>query len=252
MDSSPNVHEPSLLIEKNGINNALTPRIGLVDTSLGVVTAAPAWFIDNRIGTFRIFRQPNISTAGATYFHIDTAFNVGIGGGMTTAPGPLISSGGRVPHLSVMFATGNVGIGNVAPAYRLDVAGDVNVALGSGFRENGTCLIGGCMSDKTMKRNIKPLSGSLEKITQLQPVEFNFIDDHYGPGKQVGLIAQEVEQDFPEWVTAGNDGIKKIHYGLQIQMLLIGATKELKAELDTLREQNKTLKDRLDDLENKL
>ena len=60
-----------------------SPRVGLVDTSLGSSTAAPAWFIDNLKDTFRIFRQPNIYTPGTVFIDIDGSGNVGIG---TSAP----------------------------------------------------------------------------------------------------------------------------------------------------------------------
>lgn len=40
----------------------------------------------------------------------------------------------------MMDNIGNVGVGNAAPAYRLDVTGDVNVPTGNCYRINGVCI----------------------------------------------------------------------------------------------------------------
>ncbi len=131
--------------------------------------------------------------------------------------------------------TGDVGIGDNSPAFRLEIGGgDVNTTAG-GYRDSGSCVAGTCASDRHLKQNVIPLTGSLDKLNQLEPVAFEFIDPKYGPGKQDGLIAQDVENVFPEWVIDGDEGYKKIRYGLQIQMHLIQALKELKTENENLR-----------------
>ncbi len=62
-------NRPTILMEANAAT-AMSPRLGLVDTQLGAVTAAPAWFIDNNNDSFRVFRQPNITTGGTSFFAI--------------------------------------------------------------------------------------------------------------------------------------------------------------------------------------
>jgi hypothetical protein len=64
------------------------------------------------------------------------------------------------------------------------------------------------ISDKRMKENIKPITGSLDKILALNPIEFNFnqkYSDIMGIEKDnrkyKGLIAQELLSIFPEMVT---------------------------------------------------
>lgn len=62
------------------------------------------------------------------------------------------------------------------------------------------------LSDKRLKKNITTLSGSLEKILSLRGVEYNFDKTNYPDidldenEKQIGFIAQEVEEIFPEMV----------------------------------------------------
>jgi len=56
-------------------------------------------------------------------------------------------------------------------------------------------------------------------------------------GSEYGVIAQEVQKVFPEIVKTGSDGYLEVDY-IQIIPILIEAIKELKEELDHLK-QNK-------------
>jgi hypothetical protein len=81
-------------------------------------------------------------------------------------------------------------------------------------------------SSRSLKDNIKPLSGLLDKVTQLVPVEFDWKLGRYGEGHDHGLIAEDVEAIFPEVVV--NDGkTKAINYA-KLSVYLIGAIKELR------------------------
>jgi hypothetical protein len=119
--------------------------------------------------------------------------------------------------------------------------GDVNTT-GGGYRDSGVCVAGSCASDRRLKEDITPLTGSLDLISRLRPVSFRYKDSRLGPGIQYGLVAQEVETIAPEWVVMGDDGYRKIHYGLQIEMHLIQAVKELKAQNEALKEENEALR----------
>ena len=57
-------------------------------------------------------------------------------------------------------------------------------------------------------------------------------------GTDYGVIAQEVEEVLPEVVTVRDNGYKAVKYE-KIVPLLIEAIKELKSEIDDLREQVK-------------
>ena len=56
-------------------------------------------------------------------------------------------------------------------------------------------------------------------------------------GYEYGVIAQEVQKEFPEIVKMGNDGYLTVDY-IQLIPILIEAVKELKQEIDKLK-QNK-------------
>ena len=61
------------------------------------------------------------------------------------------------------------------------------------------------------KTNIKPLENSLDQVMKLPGVSFDwgaeeYKDMHFESGKEIGLIAQEVEKVLPELVAYGKDG----------------------------------------------
>ena len=74
-----------LIVRDSSVTNAGTPRIGLVDTALGAVGVAPAWYVDNFLDEFRIFRSPTYTNFGTAYLTIDNSGNVSIAGTNETA-----------------------------------------------------------------------------------------------------------------------------------------------------------------------
>ena len=129
--------------------------------------------------------------------------------------------------------TGNVGIGK-NPAYKLDVAGAVGA---TDFLYT---------SDVKLKENIKPLEGSLNKILQLQGVSFNWKNNGVG---NIGLIAQDVENVYPELVQTSSDGIKSVEYG-NLVAPLIESVKEQNRRVDEQQKQIDELKREIERLKN--
>lgn len=97
-------------------------------------------------------------------------------------------------------------------------------------------------SDKRLKTNIKPLENALEKVTSLTGVSFKRTDTNENG---IGLIAQDVQQVFPEAVHEANDEQKtlSIAYGNLIGPL-VEAIKELKAENDLLKQRINALEEK--------
>jgi hypothetical protein len=117
-------------------------------------------------------------------------------------------------------SSGDVGIGDTTPSYKLDVAGTI--------RATGDVI---AFSDVRVKENIKTIKSSLDKVSRLRGVEFNKIGEDE---KSIGVIAQEIEKVIPEVVKTDDEGMKSVAYG-NISGLLIEAIKELKAEVDLLK-----------------
>jgi hypothetical protein len=156
-----------------------------------------------------------------------------------------------------LLSNGNVGIGPIAttPATTLQVGGDIRVGTSgtNGCLQNfaGTALAGTCSSDARLKTNILPFAPILDKLVRLQPVHFDwnaeqYPDYHFGPGRNSGLLAQDVETVFPEMVSADARGFKMVNYS-ELPYLTLAAIRELKTENDALRSQ---LAERQRELEN--
>jgi hypothetical protein len=79
-----------------------------------------------------------------------------------------------------------------------DVTSSSSTAMG-GIVGNGASNVQfASLSDAREKTNIESISGSLDKINALNPVEFDWIAS--GEHVNAGFVAQEVEQVFPEFV----------------------------------------------------
>lgn len=107
----------------------------------------------------------------------------------------------------------NVGIGTTAPAYPLDVNGQVRASNVS------------VTSDARLKRDIRPLSHALEGIQCLQGVSYYLRNPAADQGLQLGLIAQDVERCYPELVSTDPEGYKSVSYD-RLVAPLIEAVKE--------------------------
>jgi len=71
-------------------------------------------------------------------------------------------------------------------------------------------------------------------MSSLQGVSYEWKTEEYPDfglteGKQIGLVAQDVEQVLPELVSEDKDGYKSVSY-TKLTAVLVEAVKELKAE----------------------
>ena len=96
-------------------------------------------------------------------------------------------------------------------------------------------------SDVKLKENIEPISDSkIEKLLDLEPVEYKLKSDTKNK-KHYGLIAQDVEEIYPELISDSNLGFKTVNYMELIPLLLL-KMKNMQKEIDGLREQIGTIK----------
>ncbi len=135
---------------------------------------------------------------------------------------------------------------------------------------NGTITI---LSDKRFKKNIVPLKNSLDVIRQSNFVEFQYNNLSAGTSnkKYYGILAQEMQQVLPNTITKGAKRKKPtdkkaeeflmfnpndlIYSGLNAIKELDKENQELKdrvTELEAEVEKNKTLEQRVNELENML
>ncbi len=99
-------------------------------------------------------------------------------------------------------------------------------------------------SDERLKTNIHPLQNSLQKIISLNGYHYNWIEATRDKKLQTGILAQEIEKQMPELVTADDNGTKSVNYN-GIIPYLIEALKELKTENEAMKKEIKMLKQNL-------
>jgi hypothetical protein len=88
-------------------------------------------------------------------------------------------------------------------------------------------------SDERLKENVRSIFGALGKVLRLRGVGFQFRDDAtHAP--RLGLIAQEVQREFPEVVHAGEDGMLSVSYGSLVGAL-VEAIKAQQVQIDAIR-----------------
>jgi hypothetical protein len=98
----------------------------------------------------------------------------------------------------------------------------------------------GSISDEKLKENIVDATPKLEKLKQVRIVNFNFIDDNQ---KQIGVIAQELENIFPSMVEESpdkdedgkdlNTTTKQVKYSVFVP-ILIKALQEQQTKIEQL------------------
>jgi len=125
---------------------------------------------------------------------------------------------------------GRVGIGTKAPTQVLHVAGNAYKT------EGGTSWA--TSSDLRLKTLLGNYDKGLNDIAALQPVRFIYNEGNprqlSSNTEQVGFVAQEVQKIFPEAVTEADDGYLDFNIHA-INIALVNAVKELKAENDLLK-----------------
>ena len=174
-----------------------------------------------------VFNIASTDTNTVTTNVAGTGVSVSSGTGNST-----ISIGQAVATSSnVQFNRLGVGLAAQSTDGRIDASNDI-VAFST--------------SDERLKENVKPLENALLKVSQLSGVEFDWkeLSDedkesiHSNVGHDVGVLAQEVEKVLPEVVTERDTGYKAVKYE-KIVPLLIEAIKDLKAEIEELKDINK-------------
>jgi prepilin-type N-terminal cleavage/methylation domain-containing protein len=133
-----------------------------------------------------------------------------------------------------------VGVGLLTPMHTLDVLGDGNFSVGI-----STPYVT-YTSDARLKTDLQMLASGGNELDSLHPLRFRWNDKAASYGlndsqEHLGLLAQDVEKNFPEAVKTDRNGVKSVDYALLV-VPVIQAVKDLQVE-------NKALKKRLELLE---
>lgn len=120
------------------------------------------------------------------------------------------------------------------------------------LHRNGNLTIAGTLtqnSDRRLKTNIEPIGeGTLAKLGAIEPVRYQFKNQQTHPeGKQIGLIAQQVQQQFPELVSENSSGYLSLSYS-NLSTVLLKGMQEQQEQIEQLQAKA----DRVDALEERL
>ena len=90
------------------------------------------------------------------------------------------------------------------------------------------------------------MKNTLSNVMQMQGVTYDwkvkeFPDKHFTNDQQVGFIAQELEQVYPEIVFADNDGYKSVDYS-KLTPVLVEAIKEQQKIIDSQKKEIEGMK----------
>jgi hypothetical protein len=124
-------------------------------------------------------------------------------------------------------------------AHGLAIAGDPNQEFGLLLATDSAAKPGSntwtIWSDRRLKKNIRPLSGALDRVLGLHGVTFEWLDPASAGGRrgiETGLIADEVERVFPQWVGRDPKGFKTLTVA-GFEALTAEALRELRQEKDS-------------------
>jgi hypothetical protein len=89
------------------------------------------------------------------------------------------------------------------------------------------------LSDNRLKTNIQPIENCLDKVMNLNGIYFNWTDPERSSKRNIGLIAQNVQDVVPELVN-DSDEYLSVNYS-QMVAVLIGAIQEQQKQIDELK-----------------
>ena len=189
-------------------------------------------FIGNAAGNYIVSGVPTVYTVG-----MSNNIVIGANGQLASntasnqiSIGNLINASGATGG-----GNGNVAIGACNSAtYKLNVAGTFNAngnisATGGDITATGVVKANGVTltSDMRYKKNITTISNPLDIVNQLRGTSYEFRvnefpDKNFKEGKQLGVIAQELEKVLPELVDTDTEGYKSVNYEGIIPVLIEG------------------------------
>ncbi len=255
------IYEPGTVLDK-----FLILSTGQVRSTASGTAAAPSYSFTSDPNTGMYWGNASMvyfSTAGTLKMTINRSTNTGnVGIGSATPAAKLdvcdgnvllTNSTGTAGELRLYESTAN-GTNYtkiVATAQAADVvltlppayAAVANYILSSTTAGVLSWVVDATVSDMRLKKNIKPLENSLERVMKLNGCSFQYIDTtQYEPGIQMGFIAQQAADIIPEVVKIDPvTGYYYMHYR-NLTALLSEAIKEHQKIIENQQNQIKELK----------
>jgi len=230
-DQKLSVHANSGISYIRVSDNTTGPASGL---RVGMSGSGNAYIINDEAA-----KSLSFGTNGSTQMRISDIGRVGIN---ETTPDMMLhikqdvaNKGLRIEHQSATDYWEN-GIGTTTKNYKF--------YYNNLFRADISSVDGSYTqsSDRRLKKNIKYMGSVLERIMDLQPATYNYIDNVEGAVRSTGFVAQDVQKIFPHLVRDMEDGYKGVVYD-GFAVISIRAIQELNQQVIQLQEEIKELKE---------
>ncbi|WP_299113215.1 tail fiber domain-containing protein, partial [uncultured Winogradskyella sp.] len=179
------------------------------------------------------YNQTNVAISTTTWNANDWLFSLGNG----------LNNGSRSNAITVL-KDGKTGFSRIPTTNVIEVNGNASKTAAGDWLAN---------SDGRLKKNINTFNetDALNRLLQMRGVTYEWNDNHTGnnrpEGQQYGFIAQELQDVFPENVSLDNQGFYQTAYGTY-DALYVQSIKALHTKIETLEQENKALKAKLDAL----
>ena len=171
-----------------------------------------------------------------TYTDAILAGTLTAGGSAGSAGKYLESTGSGVQWttLNVNATSITNGNTNATAANNGNITVETGGSLCATFNTSNNLVVVGTVTAQSsiaLKDNVETIPNALSRVLNLRGVEWDYKSNGT---HNMGVVAEEVEKEFPCLVHEGADGIKSVAYA-NIVGVLIEAVKDLKSEIDELR-----------------
>jgi hypothetical protein len=244
-DSSLEINTDAVQIKDLGVSTAKISDAAVTTAKFSDESASTAKIANLAIGTAKIL-DANVTNVKLSNSSVTVTADDGLQSGGSVALGSSVS---LAVNNSVVRTTGAQSVGGAktftsativsdATASSSTSTGCLKLAGGLGVAEKiyaGSDMYGVAFiatSDVTLKTDIAPISGALQKIVKIDPVEFkfNFVENdctHYG------VLAQQLQESGFDFMVERAGEHLSVEYN-SLTGLLLAAVKDLSAEVNRL------------------
>jgi hypothetical protein len=231
---------------------ASTPRLSIANSgNVGIGTNSPTRRLqvldaDGLSGSIQVGAAVSGASSKRVYFGDGAYVYVGESG-----LDDWMELGAETFVLNASRGSGNVGIGRVPVANKLEVEGNASKTVAGSWLAN---------SDARIKQDIQPISGALDKLAQVRLVSFHYTGEYREQHPSIedrayiNVLAQEFQKVFPEAVKESGDKLANGDNILQVDTYPLtiysaAAVQELNQKLREKDTELQALRQRLSELE---
>lgn len=239
-----------------------------INTAIGI-NADAAEYVTNStaVGAYAYVATSNSMVLGGISGINGATANTNVGIGTTTPHAPLQFGNTLASRKIVMWETANndydyfgFGINGSTLRYNIPNDGSIHrffagpVTLLTLYN-NGNATLAGTLtqlSDARLKQDITPVKSTINDIKKINAYSYYWKDQQKDKDPQIGLLAQEVDEVFPQLVKKDSEGLMSVNYSGFVPLLIKSMQEQqemieqIQKRMELLEEQYKKLLQLLD------